>query len=320
MNLKSKISSVFNHQGFKKYFFNTSWLMLDKILRIFLGLFVGVWVARYLGPNNYGTLSFCMSFVGLFGAFSKLGLDSIIVRNLVRAPDEKNEILGTSLVLRFSGAIILMLFVFFALQLTSTTSYEKLIVMIIAFGHLFMGFEVFDFYFQAKVKAKYSGITGTFGLLVSSVARISFILLKLPLIWFAGAVIIEQLTKAFFFLLFYTKFLKSSNKYCNKQLHKFTLGLTFRIASAKNLLKDSWPLILSGLVVMVYMRIDQIMIKEMLNNKAVGQYAVAVKLSEAWYFIRIYPKTMNNACTILSNQVLSHKRRVSNARKIQWSY
>jgi len=306
-NLKFNIQHLRKHSGFRRYFFNTGWLMLDKVLRMFLGLFVGVWVARYLGPENFGILNFAMSFVGLFGAFGKLGLDGIIVRNIVREPGERDEILGTSLILRFCGAIVLMLTVFGALQLTSATTHEKIIVMIIAFGQLFMSFEVFDFYFQSQVKAKFSGITGTFGLLASSIARISFILLGLPLIWFAGAVIIEQLTKAIFFIYFYIKTASpthksSNNQYtnahsklniypvkCRRQSAKLIFNgvknLKFSKATALALLKDSWPLILSGLVVMVYMRIDQVMIKEMLNNEAVGQYAAAVRLSEVWYFI-----------------------------------
>jgi O-antigen/teichoic acid export membrane protein len=61
----------------------------------------------------------------------------------------------------------------------------------------------------------------------------------------------------------------------------------FDIPIAKQLLKDSWPLIFSGLVVMIYMRIDQVMIKEMLGEREVGLYSAAVRLSEVWYFIPI---------------------------------
>jgi len=275
MILKQKIQSILSHAGFKKYFFNTGWLMLDKVLRMFLGLFVGVWVARYLGPANYGVLSFALSFVGLFGAFSKLGLDSIIVRNIVKEPDNRDEILGTSLFLKILGSIILLISVYSALQFVYTTPREKLIVMIIAFGQLFMSFEVIDFYFQSQVKAKYSGITSVFGLIVSSTARVIFILLKLPLIWFAFAVVIEQLIKAIFFILFYI----------NNKLNIFKWKFSFNMA--KILLKDSWPLILSGMAISIYMKIDQVMIKEMLDNEAVGQYAAAVKLSTAWYFLPV---------------------------------
>jgi O-antigen/teichoic acid export membrane protein len=61
--------------------------------------------------------------------------------------------------------------------------------------------------------------------------------------------------------------------------------LKFKSKIAISLLKDSWPLILSGLIIAIYMKIDQVMIKEMLDNEAVGNYAAAVRLSEAWYFI-----------------------------------
>jgi O-antigen/teichoic acid export membrane protein len=62
-------------------------------------------------------------------------------------------------------------------------------------------------------------------------------------------------------------------------------SLTFSKVTARKLLKDSWPLILSGMVIAIYMKIDQVMIKEMMNAEAVGQYAAAVRISEAWYFI-----------------------------------
>jgi PST family polysaccharide transporter len=53
------------------------------------------------------------------------------------------------------------------------------------------------------------------------------------------------------------------------------------------LLKDSWPLILSGLAIMVYMRIDQIMLGQMLGDEAVGIYSAAVRISEVWYFVPV---------------------------------
>ena len=84
MPLPKRIHQLFENQGFKKYFFNTGWLMADKVLRLFVGLFVGVYVARYLGPEKFGVLNFAMSFVALFGAFAKLGLDGIVVRNAVQ--------------------------------------------------------------------------------------------------------------------------------------------------------------------------------------------------------------------------------------------
>src|SRR6056297_2575067 len=110
--LLSKIKTVFHHQGFKKYFFNTGWLMAVRVLRLVVGLFVGVYVARYLGPDKFGILSFAMSFVAQFGAFAKLGLDGIVVRNAVQDPDSRDELLGTAFGLRVIGGLVLLGVVF----------------------------------------------------------------------------------------------------------------------------------------------------------------------------------------------------------------
>jgi len=270
-----KLRSLKNHAGFKKYFFNTGWLMADKVLRLFVGLLVGVWVARYLGPERFGILNYSISFVALFSAFAKLGLDQIVIRNIVQQPERQDEFIGTSLALRLAGSIMLLIIVYCALRLTSATAYEQMLVMIIAFGQVFMSMEVLDFYFQSQVQGKYSGLAGSMGIFFSALSRITCILLELSLEWFAGAVVIEQVVKAIFLLFFYFR----------KKLSIRQWKIRFIVVG--NLLKDSWPLILSGLVIMLYMRIDQVMIKEMLGNEEVGQYAAAVRISEAWYFIPV---------------------------------
>jgi O-antigen/teichoic acid export membrane protein len=283
----NKLKSLIGHQGFRKYFFNTGWLMADKIVSIFFGLFIGIWVARYLGPGKYGLLNFAISFVSLFSAVGTLGLDEIIVRNIIREPESRDNILGTSFFLRLFSSILLLIFVFVVLEIIHTSTYDKIIVMIIAFGQIFTNFNIIDYYFQSQVKAKFSGISNVLGRLSSYAARVIFIVLGMSVIWFAVAVVIEQLIKGIFLLYFYLK-----NKLS-------VLTWKYSKQTAKNLLKDSWSLIASGIAITIYMGIDQVMIKEMLNNKAVGEYAVAVKLSTFWYFIpmvissSIFPAIVN---------------------------
>ena len=271
----NKLKSLIGHQGFRKYFFNTGWLMADKIVSIFFGLFIGIWVARYLGPGKYGLLNFAISFVSLFSAVGTLGLDEIIVRNIIREPESRDNILGTSFFLRLFSSILLLIFVFVVLEIIHTSTYDKIIVMIIAFGQIFTNFNIIDYYFQSQVKAKFSGISNVLGRLSSYAARVIFIVLGMSVIWFAVAVVIEQLIKGIFLLYFYLK-----NKLS-------VLTWKYSKQTAKNLLKDSWSLIASGIAITIYMGIDQVMIKEMLNNKAVGEYAVAVKLSTFFLFITV---------------------------------
>lgn len=264
-----------NNTGFMKYFKNTSWLFGEKILRMIVGLFVGIWVARYLGPERFGLFSYAQSFVGLFTVIATLGLDSIVIRELIHDKYHKDALLGTVFWLKLFGAILVLLTLAAAVNFTSNDTYTNSLVFIIASATVFQCFNVIDFYYQAKVMGKYIVYANVISLLVSSIVKIVLILYKAPLIAFAWAITFDSIVLAMGYLFFYLK---------NHSL--FTIQhLTFNKKMALSLLKDSWPLILSGMVIAIYMRIDQIMIKDMLGNEAVGQYAAAVRISEAWYFI-----------------------------------
>jgi len=271
----NKIKKLKNHKGFMKYFKNTSWLFGEKILRMTVGLFVGVWVARYLGPERYGLFSYAQSFVGLFAAFATLGLDGIVVRELVKDESKRDVLLGTAFRLKFIGAFGVLLFLAVAVNFTSNDSYTNMLVFIIASATIFRSFNVIDFYFQSKVLSKFVVFANSMSLFLSSIVKIILILNEAPLMAFAVVILFDSLVLAGGFLYFYLHNNLSIKSW------KFNKGV------AKSLLKDSWPLILSGIVVSIYMRIDQVMIKEMMNPEAVGQYAAAVRISETLYFIPI---------------------------------
>ena len=242
-------------------------------MRLFVGLFVGVYVARYLGPEQFGILNFALSFVALFGAFASLGLDGIVVRNAVRDPDSREELLGTAFGLRLIGGIVLLAAVYGAIQLVDSDPLIQLMVMVIALGQVLQAFQVIEFYFQSKIMARFIAIAGMTALILSSGIKLGLIWSDASLVWFAWVVVVENGIKGIVLAILYLR-----------QRIPF-MRWRFRIGQARMLLRDSWPLILSGLVVMVYMRIDQVMIKMMLGDKAVGNYAAAVRLSEAWYFV-----------------------------------
>ena len=270
-----KIKNIFQHQGFKKYFLNTSWLFAEKIFRMIVGLVVGIWVARYLGPSKYGVLSYAQSFVGLFSAIATLGLDGIVVRELVKYPEKEKELLGTAFILKLFGAVLTLIVIYIAIHFTSNDVYTNRLIFIIASAVIFQSFNVIDMYFQAKVMSKYAVFANSFSLLLSSFVKIMLIINDAPLIAFAWVVLFDSFVMVSGYIYWYFKVKKEF----------FLRKIKFNLELAKSLLKDSWPLILSGMVIAMYMRIDQVMIKEMLDNKAVGNYAAAVRLSEAWYFI-----------------------------------
>ncbi len=259
-----------------KYFKNTSWLFAEKILRMVVGLFVGIWVARYLGPEQFGLFSYAQSFVGLFTAIATLGLDGIVVRELVKDESRRDELIGTAFWLKLIGAFGVLLILVIAVNFTSNDTYTNTLVFIIASATIFQSFNVVDMYFQSKVMGKYITFANVISLLLSSIVKITLILNEASLEAFAWTIVFDSLVLAMGYVYFFLK--KSKFKIQNSKFSK---------ATALALLKDSWPLILSSFVTMLYMKIDQVMIMEMMDAEAVGQYAAAVRLTEAWYFIPV---------------------------------
>jgi len=276
-NIVTRISAALGrlvaHQGFQRYFLNTSWMFAEQVLRIIAGLFVGIYVARYLGPEQFGIYSYAVAFVTLFGAVAGLGLNSIVVRDLVNHPDNRDVYLGTAFWLKFAGAMLTLGLLGIAVQFTGNDATTNLYIFIIASGLIFQSFDVVDFYFQSKVLSKYVSICRLVQLALSSALKLYFIFIQAELLWFVIVSLVDQITLALALVFAYWR----------QRLGSFFAN--FDSGTAKALLKNSWPLILSGIAISLYMRIDQIMIKEMLGEREVGLYSAAVRLSEAWYFV-----------------------------------
>ena len=252
---------------------NTGWLFADKILRMGVGLFVNVWIARYLGPEQFGLWNFAIAFVALFGAFATLGLDNIVVRELVKNPERQNELLGTAFVLKLIGAVIALILAMVAISFVRTGETLTLwLVALSAAGFIFQSFNVIDFYFQANVQSKYTVYAANAAFILMTLAKVVLLIFSAPLIAFAWVGLGEVALTSIFLMLSYR---------VNHHTHEWH----YNVNAAQELLKHSWPLILSGLAIMVYMRIDQIMIGQMLGDNEVGLFSAAVRMSEVWYFI-----------------------------------
>jgi O-antigen/teichoic acid export membrane protein len=260
-------------QGFKRYFVNTSWLMGHRVLSMVVALFVGVYVARYLGPERFGLLSYAGSFVGLFTALATLGLDGIMVRELVKTPERKDELLGTAFWLKAGGAIFMWAGIAAAVPFTNNDTQTNILIVIIAFAIIFQAFNVIDLNYQAEVKSKYVVYAQLVSLVISSITKLVFVWIAAPLVWFACVFLLDAVVHAVGFTAMY---LKNTGKiWCWK----------WNWETAKELLKDSWPLILSGISIAVALRIDQVMIKNCMTASDVGIYSVGVRLAEVFVFI-----------------------------------
>lgn len=268
-----KIESLKKNGGFIRYLKNTSWVFAEKILRIIAALIIGVLVTKYLGPRDFGILSYAQSFIAIFMAFSTLGLNSILVRELVKNQSDRYILLGTSFILQTLGSIVLMTSLIIAISFNNDDTFTNKIIIILGSVTFLQSFSIIDLYFQSIVKSKLTVITSVIGLIISSILKIILLFIEAPLIYFVYVIVSDSLVLVIGYIFFYWKEQQSIKKW------------KFSKKKAKELLKDSWPLILSGIIVSIYMKVDQLMIKAMMNDESVGQYAAAVRLSEAWYFI-----------------------------------
>jgi polysaccharide transporter, PST family len=253
---------------------NTAWLFLDRALRLCVGLFISVWVARYLGPEQFGTLNYATALVTMFGAFASLGLEGIVVREIVRTPSLTAVILSSAFALRLCAGILSIIVLMFSVTLMRPDDYQSAcLIGIIGAGLVFQAFDVIDLWFRSQVQSKYSVFAKNAAFIVSAAVKVALVLSRSSLAAFAWVALAETAMGAAGLIWFYVR------------SHSFSDLWRPAIKTTQRLLKESWPLILSSITTMVYMRIDQIMIGQMLGDKEVGIFSAAVRISEVWYFI-----------------------------------
>jgi polysaccharide transporter, PST family len=253
---------------------NAAWLLGDRLIRMGAGLVITLWVVRYLGPDQFGRLSFFTAFVALFGSLMTLGLDNIVVRELVRNPDDEGSIVGSSVLLRFVGAFLAILISVSAyLVMRPLDRIGALLVICIATSGLFQALDVIDLRFQAHNQPRLGVVARSISFFCISSIKICLLLAGAPLVAFIAVIPVEAaLTAAALVVI---------------RKRQRDSGVRWKVTAerCRSLLSDSWPMILSGLSIAVYMKIDQVMLGMMGGAHVVGLYAAATKLSEIWYVL-----------------------------------
>ncbi len=251
-------------------FKNIGWLFFDKICRLGVGLFVGVWVARYLGPDSFGIWNYCIAIVAILSAISTLGLDQVLVKQLVENVQDEDNLMGTAFFMRLFGAILANIIGCIYIYYEGGTSL-LIITFITALNLVFQAFDVIDLKLQSVLRSKISVIIKNLAFVFTSILKLIVIYYKGPLLYFVIISMLEIAIGGIALAFNYGVFR--------------ILKWRFDISYAKKFMVECWPLLLSGIIILLYMRIDQVMIGNMLNAKEVGLYSVSVKFSELWYFI-----------------------------------
>ena len=260
--------------------------MVEKVVSLGLLMLVSILVARHLGPESYGTLSYAISLATLFTIATHLGLHGLAIRELVTYPDDHRTTLGTIFYLKLLGALLaIVVYLGFVISTEQIESVEFWVMLLASGFILFKPFEVFDFWFQAQVKAKYSAMARGIATILFALLCTILVIMGAQVIAFAKAYFVQALLIGMLFLLFF------------KRVSLLPLKeLKFSLSRAKGLVRQSWMIMLGTLFAMVYLKVDQIMLRWLVSAEEVGIYSVAARLSETWYFIptlivaSIFPK------------------------------
>lgn len=291
----------------KKILSNTSWLMSEKVVAMGFNLLVSVMLARSLGPEGFGSLSYLLAITSMVSPLAALGLNAIVTRELINNPQEQNKIISTVTSFRLFGAcfgsLICIAIAFWGLGLQREESKWGLIIL--AIGNVFTCFSVLEFWFQANVAAKIVTKMRLSIVLLFSAFKLLAIIYVLDLTIIISIFAIEIIATGVGFIYIY----KTQNNTFSLSYINWNYGFS--------LLKQSVWLILSGIAAIIYLKIDQIMLEHLANTVEVGTYSVASRLSEVWYFfanafvISLFPSLLVHKNNQITSRYLESLQKTS---------
>lgn len=264
---------IHSEKQIKTIFSNTSWLSAEMAIRMPLSFFVGVLIARYMGPEEYGSFNYAKAFVGLFLPVASLGLDNVVIKYLVQHPAEHYAYVGTVFFLKVVAGLVAYILLF-GLAVSFNDQPLKWHLIVIVGMHIIVNpLLVIKLYYDSIVKSKYYAISKMITMIVFTLIRIALVIFAGSVYMFAVMISAEVMLTA---LILFGIYLVKGNRPAEWK---------WDILKAKMLIYESWPLIIAGISIAIYMKLDQVMIEKMVGSKEVGWYSVAVTISDIWYFI-----------------------------------
>ncbi|KAB2921817.1 MAG: flippase [Bacteroidetes bacterium] len=258
----------------RKTVVNLGWLFVDRGIRMSGAVVINAWLTRYLGPEQNGVLNYALAFVGMFTPLATLGIDSIVIRDIVRNPEQRDRVLGSAFGLRLAGAVSALLFAGLAVTMVRPgDTMTHVLVVVTSFGLLFQSFDVIDQWFQSQIRSKYTVYAKNIAFVVIGAVKIGLILTGADVLYFVIATSAELMLGAAGLAVMYRRNGGSLRSW------------SFSAARARELLRNSWPIIITDVAIFVQTRIDQVMLRELLGEREIGLYAAAQKIAEPLGFV-----------------------------------
>lgn len=254
------------------FFSNTSWMMGERIFQMVISLLVGMLTARYLGPTNYGVISYVAALVAFATPICGLGLEGVLIKKFVERPGEEGKLIGTAIVMELCSAVVCSFVIVGFVAVTNVGDQVKVsVAMLESIYLLFKSADVIEYWYQSKLKSKYTSTIKMIGYTCMSIYRVVLLILGKSVEWFALATSLDMVVIAVLYYGIYRKHNKAP--------------MRFNAEVGSKLLKESYHFIISGLMVVIYAQMDKVMIQVMLGDQQVGLYSAAYTICNLWFFV-----------------------------------
>lgn len=257
-----------------RFFKNASWLLFGRVFQMMIQFIIGIITARYLGPSNYGIVSYVASYITFFASVVSFGLNGVLINELVQNKDDEGDIVGTAILLRFIVGVLSSFSVVSIIGFIEGFDSKFLIIAVLMAIQLpITSLDTINHWYQSKLLSKYSVIVQTIAFVFVASYKTYILITKKSTEWFAFSTTLNVFIMAVAYYYSYKK--RSSN---SLQFSKYYL---------LKLLRQCFPFLLANLMVQIYAQTDKIMIRILLaSTERVGIYTVCTTIS---HMISILP-------------------------------
>lgn len=255
-----------------RFLVNTGWMMFAQIYQMLISLIIGVITARYLGPSNYGILNYSASYISFFTIACQLGLEGIVVKEIINDRENEGVILGSSIAMRLiAGALSVVLVCVIIWIINPNDSLLLAVSFLQSLILIFNAFNIIDCWYQSNLQSKTTTIFKCIAYTAMSIYKVVLLIFGKSVVWFAFSTSLDSLVISILLLWHY--------RHNGKKQLKNNAGI------GKRLFFQSYHLIISSLMAVIYSQMDKIMIGKIMDQTNVGFYSAATTICHMWMFI-----------------------------------
>lgn len=269
------MSSNQGNQGLGLVLRNIAWHSSEKVLRMLIGFLVGIWLARYLGPELFGGFNYIMAWLGMFSGIAWLGVGDAVMRDMVRDRHDEGRILGSAFLIRLCGSLLASgLALGAARWLGGFTDTQFTLLAILCIGLPFAEATAgIWIWFASHTNIGPAVIGKNIAMITGALLKVAVILSGAGLIALMSAVALESVLFGLCLIVAYLWFGE-----------RFSHWL-FDARHAWQMLTSGLPIVLSGLAVSLNAQVDQLILGRLSGMADVGVYAAAMRFSEIWWVV-----------------------------------